>query len=171
MKKIVTAFNVWVGANGATVEVAVDGAVSGGLIERGGIIEELVEPRRVVGITLLLETGEKISIDIPAIPNLLPDRTGVICIFSPGDYVWPGGGDVFEKPQNAIVVNSDGSIRFQINASQVDHISLVYGPLHGKFEGMVGLLVSPHPDAAPEMIYALDPSSPDLISTGLTVRY
>lgn len=171
--KVRVVSNLWLGSNGIQAAVPVEGELTEDALSRRAKVLALPEPRRLLGCVFLLDDGEEVVVNAPMLPALLPDRSGVLGVFPPGWYVSNTAEDVFKRPNNAAVFNSDGTLRFQIKvgSESIHHIALVYGMLDGKFSGMLGLHAASAEHRPPEQIYALNPEDPQLISTLRTVRF
>lgn len=111
------------------------------------------------------------------IADILPDRSGVLAIFSHGEYVDPDGTDVFPAPNNAAVFNADGFLRFQVRIPRgregfrIGGLYGAAGALPGKFSDYLSVVVAVAADAPPEWGYAVDPNNPELIETGQWTRW
>lgn len=183
------------GANGVDAIVFVDGDARSG-DERWADVKALPHPKIELGSEIWLESGEKTRLPFNALPWILPDRTGVLVLFDPGEYVKPDGTDVFPKPNNAAIYNADGGLRFQLRLPEGHYRAGRIGGIHSggvptddairtfvkrlgihsesipdSFEGMLGVVVAAGPDAPPEWVYLVDPNSPELIPTGQWVRW
>jgi hypothetical protein len=165
---------IWQGADGATVEVIYDGDDRNAM-ERLAPIDQLISPKKDVALKFRLNDGSAVDLPFLGAAYLLPDRTGAVAIFEPGQYIKPDGTDRFPAPNNAAIFNADGSLRFQLIVPERNFAHRIAafhrGAMPKKWEGYMGLLIATHPDALPEWVYAIDPSRPELISTGQWVRY
>lgn len=157
------------GANGVEAIVFVDGDSRSG-DERWAEVKALPYPKTELGSEIWLENGERIRLPFNALPWILPDRTGVLVLFEPGEYTHPDGTDVFPKPNNAAIFNADGSLRFQLRFPQGDHSGRIGGVHSGHVNGMLSV-VAGSTQGVPEWLYAVDPNNPELIPTGQWVRW
>ena len=175
MKRRLVSKTAWVfrGANGAEATVFTDGDERGG-DDRWSEVRALPKPKVVLGTELWLEGNERIRLPFEAQASILPDRTGVLVLFEPGEYVSSDGSDVFSKPNNAAIYNSDGSLRFQLKFPEGDHSGRIGGIHSGsmpeKFKGMMGI-VAGSAQGMPEWVYAVNPDNPELIPTNQWVRW
>ena len=140
-------------------------------------VDALASPAINIATEMWREDGQKIRMPFKAIAKILPDQSGVLVIFDDGRYRYtnPDGTDVFPAPNNAAIYNADGSLRFQLRFAPGDVVNRIAGVHSGamppKYKGMMGVVVASHPEAQPEWVYAIDPSQPELISTGQWVRW
>ena len=161
----------WQDSDGAIAELIYDGDTRDAITGRAPL-KHLKRPMTKVAMYLRLNDGTTTPLPFVAEVYILPDRTGVVARFEPGEYVSREGRDHFPAPNNAAIFNADGSLRFQLKARYGDRIAAFHGGAMPKqWEGYMGVLIATHPDAPPEWVYAVDPSSPELISTGQWVRY
>ncbi|TAK99771.1 MAG: hypothetical protein EPO09_00635 [Aquabacterium sp.] len=161
------------GADGLEAIVFIDGDERS-TDERWAEVRKLVQPKVELGCAIWLEDGTKVTLPFTALPWILPDRTGVLVLFESGEYTHQDGTDVFAPPNNAAIYNADGSLRFQLRFPAGDFSGRIGGIHSGsmpdKFEGMMGV-VAGSAQGMPEWVYAVDPNSPELISTGQWVRW
>lgn len=165
--------NVWRGSDGSIAEVVWDGS-SLDAIEKWKCVDSLPDPVDQIATYFLLDDGT-----ISNLPFLrsrgqrLPDRTGAVIIFDSGKYTKPDSTDHFPAPNNAAIFNADGSLRFQLKVSGLANRIAAFhsGSMPPRFASQMGLLIATHADAPPEWVYAVDPNSPELSSTGQWVRY
>jgi hypothetical protein len=161
----------WKGADGEVAEVCYDGP-SFDAMEAFKPLDKLLKPLTKVSMQMNLDDGTSVDLPFRTIAYMLPDRSGVIAIFEPGQYTHPDGTDVFPKPNNAAIFNADGSLRFQLMLPYGDRIAAFHGGnMPEKFSGMVGLLMAESPRSQPEWVYAVDPNSPTLIDVRQWVRW
>lgn len=137
-------------------------------------VEHILPPRREVQLNLLLDSGQQVVLPFTGIAKILPDKSGVVAIFDPGQYVNPDGTDHFPYPNNAAIYNADGSLRFQLIVPRVGVHRI--GGFHGggmpeKYKDCIGVVIATHSNAPPEWVYAVDPNSPTLISTRAWTRW
>jgi len=179
MSNALVSKSVWVyrGSDGGEATVRLDDAHSQEESD-WSTVDALLEPVVNVGSELWLDDGRKIRFPFSAQPKILPDQTGVVVIFDDGKrkYTHPDGTDVFPAPNNAAIYNADGSLRFQLRFASRAVVNRIAGVHSGaivspKFKGMMGVVVASHPEAQPEWVYVIDPSQPELISTGQWVRW
>ena len=166
---------LWEDAQGQRVRQVIDGSNEDS-ISRRRVLDPLVRPLRIVETYVELEDGTKVSFKFDEIARIIPDRTGVLVIFEPGSYTHPDGTDVFPAPNNAAIYNADGSLRFQLRIPLghiVDRIAAIHGGaiVSPKFKDMMGVLIATDKRGPPEYVYVIDPSQPELISTGQWVRW
>ena len=167
----------WVfrGANGAEAIFFMDGDKRDVDI-RWSEVRALPKPKVVLRTELWLEDEGQIPLPFEAQSSILPDRTGVLVRFEPGEYLNLNGTDVFPAPNNAAIYNADGSLRFQLRIPEGFYPRGRIGGIHSgsmpdKHKEKMGVVVATHPDAYPEWVYAVDPNSPELIPTGQWVRW
>ena len=162
---------VWQGADGSIAEMIYDGSPLDAmtLFEK---VESLPDPARKISAYLLLENEERSVLPFIGVAYMLPDRTGVVAIFEPGQYVKEDGTDHFPQPNNAAIFNADGSLRFQLKLDwKGGRIEAFHGgAMPRSYKDHLGVVIATHPDAPPEWVYAIDPNKPELISTGQWVR-
>jgi len=162
---------LWEGANEERATWITDGS-SVNAIEASADLKRLQQPKREIESFLILEDGARVVLPFCGLSYRLPDRTGVVAIFEPGQYLKPDGTDYFLYPNNAAVFNADGSLRFQLEQDGWYRIDAFHsGSMPVKFDGKMGLLIAATPQDYPELAYAVDPSSPKLISTRQQIRY
>jgi len=164
---------VFRGADGGEVIVFTDGDVQDA-DARWVDVHALPKPVIVLGSELWLDGDERIRLPFEAQASILPDRTGVLVLFKPGEYTHPDGTDVSPQPNNAAIYNADGSLRFQLKFPDGDHSGRIGGVHSGsmpdRFEGMMGV-VAGSAKGDPEWVYAVNPNNPELIPTGQWVRW
>jgi len=179
MSNALVSKSVWVyrGSDGGEATVRLDDAHSQEESD-WSTVDALLEPVVNVGSELWLDDGRKIRFPFSAQPKILPDQTGVVVIFDDGKrkYTHPDGTDVFPAPNNAAIYNADGSLRFQLRIPLghiVDRIAAIHGGaiVSPKFKDMMGVLIATDKRGPPEYVYVIDPSQPELISTGQWVRW
>jgi len=162
---------VWQGADGATFDVIEDGSPLSAMTLRAGL-DDLVSPMQKIMSYMLLDDGSKVRLPFIEITCIIPDRTGIIAIFNPGQYLKPDGTDFFSYPNNAAIFNADGRLRFQLECDYGHRIAAFHsGSMKPQYKGMMGVLMATHADSPPEWVYAVDPTSPKLIRTGQWVRW
>lgn len=105
---------VWQGADGGTAEVLADGKTTDA-IEAWADADKLAPPLRELESFIILADGTRVTLPFCGITYLTPDRTGVVAIFSPGQYLNSVGEDMFPPPHNAAIFNADGSLRCQVH--------------------------------------------------------
>jgi hypothetical protein len=101
------------GADGKRSHVVTDGSDEPGEL-RWAAVHRLVQPKKEIETALMLDDGTYIPLSFTELAHILPDRTGVLVIFTPGRYTRPDGSDVFPSPNNAAIYNADGSLRCQV---------------------------------------------------------
>jgi len=162
---------LWQGANGKSATWITDGSPVNA-IEASADLKKLQPPKREIESFLILEDGTRVALPFCGLTYRLPDRTGVVAIFEPGQYLKPDGTDYFPYPNNAAIFNADGSLRFQLVQEDWYRIGAIHsGSMPAKFDGKMGLLIAATPQDYPELVYAVDPESPKLISTLQQIRY
>lgn len=102
------------GADGNTAEVIFDGKKTDA-IEAWTSVDKLTKPLKAVESFLILTDGKRVSLPFCGIAYRIPDHTGVVAIFEPGQYLNPQGEDMFARPHNAAIFNADGSLRCQVH--------------------------------------------------------
>jgi hypothetical protein len=161
------------GADGSIACYWLDGGLQD-FEQRWHEVDALPAPKRDVQSFLVLDNDVEIRLPFKNSPYILPDRSGVLVIFSPGSYVDAQGRDIFAAPNNAAIFNADGSLRCQVQSGKLGFISihsLHSMQLSGKFQGMAGVLVTDYADHPPEWEYAIDLQTGQMQSTGQWVRY
>jgi hypothetical protein len=156
-------------------------------------VDNLEKPIKKTQTFLLLDDGTRVSLPVNAVPELLPDRGGVVVVFrvdsqgQPTDSLPADFPDV-RAPHNAVIFNADGSVRCVINqrtklgayiqqtsTNVITQQTGPYGqPLGEPFlEPIVqfGVLVADHPSSSPDWFYELDQTTGDLIGTAKWKRY
>ena len=125
---------------------------------------------------IIYEDGSEYILPISEIIEVLPDRSGFIVIYDEKPsrfsqkktYPW-----FFERPHNAAIYNSDGSLRFQIkNPWSGGYIFMFAQPSmkYSKFPSVIlDSEIAPNPTTFFEL-YAIDPNSPELIATAQEIR-
>jgi hypothetical protein len=171
---VVSVGGVWSGFDGRHAEVIFSGRTTGA-IQAWKDVDSLVAPARQIETYMLCDDGSHVRLPFLGIAYVLLDRTGVIAIFSPGQYVKNDGSDYFPRPNNAAIFNADGTLRFQLRLP-VGYVADRIGGFHGgamlgKFADYMGVVVATHADAPPEWVYAVDPNNPELIETGQWTRW
>jgi len=166
---------VWKGVDGSIARHWVDGEKES-FEDRWTTVDALQKPVSKVGAVMNLDDGTEIFLPSRELHWIIPDRTGVLVIFEPGSHTHPDGTDIFPEPNNAAIYNADGSLRFQLRVPPghiVDRIAAVHGGaiVSPKFKDMMGVLIATDKRGPPEYVYVIDPSQPELISTGQWVRW
>lgn len=105
---------VWQGADGCTADVLADGRTTNA-IEAWVDAEKLVPPLHEVESFLILTNGTRVTLPFCGIAYRIPDHTGVVAIFEPGQYLNAQGEDMFPRPHNAAIFNADASLRCQVH--------------------------------------------------------
>lgn len=72
-------------------------------------------PKGEVESFLILTEGARVTLPFCGIAYRIPDHTGVVAIFEPGQYLNAQGEDMFPRPHNAAIFNADGSLRCQVH--------------------------------------------------------
>ena len=161
----------WQSVTGEVAEEIVDGG-SLNAIDASAAVWKLLAPIGQVESFLIMDDDSRVVLPFNGLAYRLPDRTGVVAIFEPGQYLKPDGTDYFPYPNNAAVFNADGSLRFQLEQEGWYRIGAFHsGSMPDKFNGKMGLLIAAYPQDPPELVFAIDPASPKLISTLQQIRY
>jgi hypothetical protein len=153
----------------ATVFINGDGVE---LSESFSKIKHLPVPMKTIASELWLDSGEVIRLPYNDSSYIIPDRTGVLMIFSDNSE----GLKEFPKPNNAAIYNADGSLRFQLKAPKDWPIDRIHG-VHvskissGKNAGMMEVLIASSSLGPPDCAWILNPNQPELIPTYQDVRY
>jgi hypothetical protein len=84
-------------------------------IEASMDLKKLQEPTGEVESFLILIDGTRVVLPFNGISHRIPDHSGVIAIFTPGQYLNAAGEDMFPCPHNAAIFNADGSLRCQVH--------------------------------------------------------
>lgn len=178
--------------NGASYEIVYEGKGENWEHPFDGY-ENSPRPHQWLETFLLLDDGTRVSLPVNAVPELLPDRGGVVVVFrvdsqgQPTDSLPADFPDV-RAPHNAVIFNADGSVRCVINqrtklgayiqqtsTNVITQQTGPYGqPLGEPFlEPIVqfGVLVADHPSSSPDWFYELDQTTGDLIGTAKWKRY
>ncbi|MES2918180.1 MAG: hypothetical protein V4729_06125 [Pseudomonadota bacterium] len=163
--------SVWEAGDGMIAKVVIDGG-GADAIEAFKALDSMRQPVRNIETSLILKNGERVLLPFIGSAYMTPDRTGVVSIFSPGQYVNDKEDDYFKKPNNAAVFNADGTLRFQLCLDRGVRIAAFHGgEMPEEFKGLMGVVVQPDLSSPPELLYAIDSDSPLLISTGKRVRW
>lgn len=122
---------------------------------------------------IILDSGQEIFIPVTNLIEMLPDRTGFMVIYdeTPNkfseakSYPW-----FFERPNNAAVYNSDGSLRFQVILTRnLNNDLYIDGFAQPSIEhpDKISVLINSitNPELYFRQLYAVDPNNPDLIET------
>ncbi|RCS56521.1 hypothetical protein [Parvibium lacunae] len=155
--------------------------------------EESPRPHKWLETFFLLDDGTRISLPVHAIPKRLPDRSGVVVVFSIDQQgqttdALPADFPDVHAPHNAVIFNADGSLRCVINqrtkrgayiqqtsTDVITHKSGRYGQVLSEnyLEPIIkfGVLVGEYLNDSPDWFYELDPSTGDLIGTPTWKRY
>lgn len=171
---------------GSEAEVIVDGATCNA-IEAWEAVDKLLSPVGKINAFLILEDGSRVILPFVGLTYRTPDRTGVIALFEPGQYLKSDGSDHFPYPNNAAIFNADGTLRFQLHNPQgagsyigslhtrtilrpTNQYGATAGPDYAEPIKQFGVLIGGigHP---PEWFYAFDGIDPELKSTGQWVRF
>lgn len=133
----------------------------------------LAPPKGEVESFLILTDGTRVTLPFCCIAYRIPDKTGVVAIFEPGQCLNAQGEDMFPRPHNAAIFNADGSLRFQLKANGLVHRIAAFhgGAMPDRYANHMGVLIAAHDEAQPEWVYAVDLTQPELIPTGQWVRY
>lgn len=105
---------LWQGASGKQANWIVDGS-KGDAIEASQELRALRVPKGEVESFLILTDGTRVTLPFCGIAYRIPDHTGVVAIFEPGQYLNAQGEDMFPRPNNAAIFNADGSLRCQVH--------------------------------------------------------
>lgn len=111
---IVQTGTVWQGADGSIADVIYDGKKTDA-VETWASADQLPHPLKEVQSFLILTTGARVTLPFCGICYRIPDHTGVVAIFEPGQYLNAQGEDMFPRPHNAAIFNADGSLRCQVH--------------------------------------------------------
>lgn len=158
-------------ANGVIVTKYMDGE-GVDVFEESLKIEHLPIPMKTLASQMWLESGEVVKLPYNEYTDIIPDRTGVLMIFSDNSE----GLKEFPKPNNAAIYNADGSLRFQLKAPKGWPIDRIHG-VHvskissGKYAGMMEVLIATSSLHQPDCAWILNPNQPELIPTYQDVRY
>ena len=153
----------------ATVFINGDGVE---LSESFSKIKHLPVPMKTIASELWLDSGEVIRLPYNDSSYIIPDRTGVVMIFSDNSE----GLKEFPKPNNAAIYNADGSLRFQLKIPKNWTVDRICG-LHansinsGEYAGMMKVLIATSSLHQPDCAWVIDPSQPELIPINQYVRY
>ena len=125
---------------------------------------------------IIYEDGSEYILPISDIIEVLLDRTGFIVVYGKNPqkfskettYPW-----FFERPHNAAVYNSDGSLRSQIKNPWKDGYIFMFAQPSMKYPKFPSVIldseIAPNNSSFFEL-YAIDPNSPELIATGQEIR-
>ena len=102
------------GAKGKRAEWIVDGSPVDAM-EASREVDALVPPLGKIESFLILTDGTRVTLPFCGIAYRIPDHTGVVAIFEPGQYLNTQGEDMFPRPHNAAIFNADGSLRCQVH--------------------------------------------------------
>ncbi len=102
------------GSDGKTAEVLFDGKKTDA-IEAWTDARNLIQPIKAIESFLILTDGSRVTLPFNGICYRIPDHTGVIAIFTPGQYLNAAGEDMFSCPHNAAIFNADGRLRCQVH--------------------------------------------------------
>lgn len=102
------------GAKSKRAEWIVDGSPVDA-IEASKCVDALEPPLGKIESFVILTDGKRVSLPFCGIAYRIPDHTGVVAIFEPGQYLNPQGEDMFARPHNAAIFNADGSLRCQVH--------------------------------------------------------
>ena len=182
---------VWQGSDGNIADVIYDGKKTDA-IEAWTSADQLAHPLKEVESFLILTDGTRVTLPFCGIAYRIPDHTGVVAIFEPGQYLNAQGEDMFPRPHNAAIFNADGSLRCQVhfaggaerNKSLIieryftRHITRkparhMYGPPGDLLETPIvqfGFLVGTK-DAPPESFYILNCETGELTDGHFNVPY
>jgi hypothetical protein len=95
-----------------TVEIIFDSVNDRDTIAEWKKTEALQEPLSKLANVLVLNDGNRVSLDTCASPRILPDRSGVLVVSDAMHTKY--GLRHFEAPNNAAIYNADGTFRFQL---------------------------------------------------------
>jgi hypothetical protein len=155
--------------------------------------EDSPRPHKWIETFLILDDETRITLPVQDIPSLLPDRSGVVVVFSvdlqghPINPV-PLNFPSIKAPHNAVIFNADGNLRCVINMhtqigayiqSVSSHVLTQktgpYGqPLGEPFAEPIvqfGVLVGDHPTSSPDWFYPFDTATGDLVEPAHWKRY
>ncbi|MFJ2285192.1 hypothetical protein ACIOUF_02295 [Pseudomonas iridis] len=123
---------------------------------------------------LVFENGVELRFLVSEMPYILPDRTGVLVVFSemPSKFGMSEFPWFFNYPNNAAIYNSDSSLRFQLKSAHGvgSYIGTVHYTAAPGNPNALGVLIGTV-GHDPEWLYLVDPNNPDLIPTGKWIRY
>lgn len=182
---------VWQGTDGSTADVIYDGKKTDA-VEAWASVDLLPLPLKEVQSFLILTNGTRVTLPFNGICYRIPDHTGVVAIFAPGQYLNAQGVDMFPCPHNAAIFNADGSLRCQVHFAGgaernkeliieryfTRHITrkpaqTMYGPPGDLLETPIvqfGFLVGTK-DSPPENFYVLNTETGELTNGMYSVPY
>lgn len=180
---------LWQGADGKRADWIVDGSPVNA-IESSRDLKELLPPKGEVQSFLILVDGTRVVLPFNGLCYRIPDHTGVIALFEPGQYLKADGTDYFPYPNNAAIFNADGSLRCQIHFSgdllrnkdlmierlftrHITHESLPYGRVGDPIDPPIvqfGVLVGTK-EAPPENFYIVNVETGELTDGMYSVPY
>ncbi|MET3391087.1 hypothetical protein ABIC33_001726 [Variovorax sp. 1140] len=157
---------LWQGADGQLAEVVYEGDDSQGGIERWRAVDSLKAPCIRLRTRIELNDGRRVTLAIDEIAHILPDRTGVLVLFSNRRRPLDASDDLvhFALPDNAAVFNADGSLRFRLKnpaGKDGDFRAVVSLSLADGTRG-VGVRACPKDWPSCEDVYVVDGSTDDL---------
>lgn len=152
----------WEVNDGRRFEIIYEGEGENILQDRK-VLDPFPRPLIKAQTTLKLDDGSRVVLKIDSLPYLLPDRSGVFAVFS-AEMPAQGGTIYYPPPNNAAILNADGSLRFWIKNPAGDQgifraaVSLLLP------DGSKGLGVRACPKNWPacEDVYVVDGSTDDL---------
>ena len=158
-KLISKVFGVWRGADGTLGEVVYDSYNGAG--KEWDAVDALVRPVKEIQIACELDDGKRIVFPFMDIAAILPDRTGVLVVFSGQDK----SGAYFPEPDNAAIFNADGTLRFRLENPWRVQQGVFRGVQHiYKADGRreLGVRVCPGPGLPCDNVIVVDGRTPDL---------
>jgi hypothetical protein len=160
MNKLISkVIGVWRGADGTLGEVTYDS--HDGMGKGWEAVDVLIRPIREIQIVCVLEDGARVVFPFMDIAAILPDRTGVLVVFS-GNYK---SEMQFAEPDNAAIFNADGTLRFRLENPWREHHGVFRGVQHiDKIGGgrELGVRVCPGPGLPCDDVIVVDGRTPDL---------
>lgn len=156
---------LWRGATGDLAEVVYEGGNEGGL-EKWIAVQSLIAPCINYQTEIELQDGRRVSLPANEIAHILPDRTGVLVLFSKSLASFDSAEELIHcaPPDNAAVFNADGSLRFQLKNPAGKNGSFRAVVSLSLADGTRGLGVRACPKDWPacEDVYVVDGSTDDL---------
>jgi hypothetical protein len=177
------------GAGNERAEWIIDGSPVNA-IEAARDVDQLTPPIRKIESFLILTNGTRVTLPFNGLAYRIPDHTGAISIFEPGQYLDAAGEDMFPRPNNAAIFNADGSLRCQLHFAgeparnkdliierlftrRITHKTLPIGRTGNLIDPPIvqfGVLVGTKEDP-PESFYILDTETGELTDGLYSVPY
>jgi hypothetical protein len=179
----------WQGADHNTADVLADGKKTDA-IQAWADADKLMPPLKRLESFLILEDGTRVVLPFNGLCYRIPDHTGVIALFEPGQYLRADGTDYFPYPNNAAIFNADASLRCQVHFAgdplgnkdfmierlftrRITHKSLSYGRVGDPIDPPIvqfGVLVGTK-EAPPENFYIVNTETGELTDGMYSVPY